>query len=262
MMVCTRDMEEACALANHIAVVVTLHDATFFTHPGAHSRLKRRFFTAAIRRAVRRADALVVPSAATRDETLRFVDGDPARFHIAYHGVDTSVFHPVDDAERECVVASLGLAGRRYIGFLGTLEPRKNVPNLIRAWVRAFHDDPDAPALVLAGGKGWDEGVDPALAEVPDHMTVLRPGYLPLEDLPGFLSGCEILAYPSVAEGFGLPVLEAMACGAAVLTTRETSLPEVGTEVLLPAGPHSLKFGAEDGVRTRDPNLGKVVLYL
>ena len=116
------------------------------------------------------------------------------------------------------------------------LEPRKNVPNFIRVWVRVFHDDSDAPALVLAGGKGWDEGVDPALAEVPDHMTVLRPGYLPLEDLPGFLSGCEILAYPSVAEGFGLPVLEAMACGAAVLTTRETSLPEVGGDAVAYCG--------------------------
>ena len=67
-------------------------------------------------------------------------------------------------------------------------------------------------------------------------MTVLRPGYLPLEDLPGFLSGCEILAYPSVAEGFGLPVLEAMACGAAVLTTRETSLPEVGGDAVAYCG--------------------------
>lgn len=217
---------------HQVPVVVTLHDATFFSHPQAHSPVKQRFFSAAIRRAVRRADALVVPSAATRDETLRYVDGDPSRFYVAYHGVDRSIFHPVDDAERARVAASLGLADRPYIGFLGTLEPRKNVPNLVRAWVKAFVDDPAAPALVLAGGRGWDEGVEPALAEVPSHMTVLRPGYLPLEDLPGFLSGCEILAYPSIAEGFGLPILEAMACGAAVLTTRETSLPEVGGDAV------------------------------
>ena len=228
-------------LRHRVPVVVTLHDATFFSHPQAHSQLKQRFFTAAIRRAVRGADALVVPSAATRDETLRFVPGDPRHFHVAYHGVDTDVFHPVDDAERERVAASLGLTGRRYLGFLGTLEPRKTVPNLIRAWVQAFSEqarsDPDqAPALVLAGGRGWDEGVEPALAAVPGHMTVLRPGYLPLEDLPGFLSGCEVLAYPSVAEGFGLPVLEAMACGAAVLTTRETSLPEVGGDAVAYCG--------------------------
>lgn len=217
---------------HRVPLVVTLHDATFFSHPDAHTSLKRHFFTRAIRRAVRGADALVVPSAATRDETLRFVDGDPSRFYVAYHGVDTEVFHPVADAERARVAESLGLAGQRYIGFLGTLEPRKNVPNLVRAWVKAFENDAEPPALVLAGGKGWDERIDPALAQVPAHMNVIRPGYLPLEDLAGFLSGSEVLAYPSIAEGFGLPVLEAMACGAAVLTTRETSLPEVGGDAV------------------------------
>ena len=177
-----------------------------------------------------------MPSQATRDETIKYVGGDPERFHVAYHGVDTSVFHPVDDAERARVAASLGLEGRRYIGFLGTLEPRKNVPNLVRAWIDVFRDCEDAPALVLAGGPGWDEDIEPALAQVPRHLNVLRPGYLPLEDLPGFLSGCEILAYPSIGEGFGLPVLEAMACGAAVLTTRELSLPEVGGDAVAYCG--------------------------
>ena len=95
---------------HQVPVVVTLHDATFFSHPQAHSPLKQKFFTSAIRRAVRRADALVVPSQATRDETIKYVGGDPERFHVAYHGVDTSVFHPVDDAERARVAASLGLA--------------------------------------------------------------------------------------------------------------------------------------------------------
>lgn len=217
---------------HQVPVTVTLHDATFFSHPQAHSRLKRVFFSAAIRRAVRGADALIVPSEATRDETLRFVDGDPAKFVTAYHGVDTGRFHAVDDADRARVARSLGLDGRRYIGFLGTLEPRKNVPNLVRGWVEAFRDESEPPALVLAGGAGWDEAIEPALAAVPSHMTVIRPGYLPLEDLPGFLSGCDVLAYPSIAEGFGLPILEAMACGAAVLTTRETSLPEVGGDAV------------------------------
>ena len=221
---------------HQVPVVVTLHDATFFSHPQAHSPLKQKFFTHAIRRAVRGADALVVPSQATRDETIAYVGGDPERFHVAYHGVDTSVFHPVDDAERARVAASLGLEGKRYIGFLGTLEPRKNVPNLVRAWIDVFRDSEDAPALVLAGGPGWDEEIEPVLAQVPRHLNVLRPGYLPLEDLPGFLSGCEILAYPSIGEGFGLPVLEAMACGAAVLTTRELSLPEVGGDAVAYCG--------------------------
>lgn len=215
-----------------VPVTITLHDATFFSNPEAHSPLKRQFFQKAVGRAVRRADSLVVPSLATRDETIRYVGGDPTLFHVAYHGVDRSVFHPVDDEERRRVARSLGLEGKSYVGFLGTLEPRKNVPNLVRGWVKAVTDMENPPALVLAGGKGWDEGVSPALAEVPDHLTVIRPGYLPLEDLPGFLSGCEVLAYPSIAEGFGLPVLEAMSCGAATLTTRLTSLPEVGGDAV------------------------------
>ena len=215
-----------------VPVVITLHDATFFSHPQAHSRTKQKFFTFAIRRAIRRAAALVVPSEATRDETIKYAGGDPSQFYVAYHGVDRSIFHPVDDAERARVKKSLDLDGQEYIGFLGTLEPRKNVPNLVRGWTQAVSDLPNPPALVLAGGKGWDEDIDPALAAVPSHLTVLRPGYLPLEDLPGFLSGCLVLAYPSIAEGFGLPVLEAMSCGAATLTTRLTSLPEVGGDAV------------------------------
>ena len=125
---------------HQVPVVVTLHDATFFSHPQAHSPFKQKFFSRAIRRAVRGSDALIVPSQATRDETIAYAGGDPERFHVAYHGVDTSVFHPVDDAERARVAASLGLEGKRYIGFLGTLEPRKNVPNLVRPW--SWPEDP------------------------------------------------------------------------------------------------------------------------
>ncbi len=219
-----------------VPVVVTLHDATFFSHPDVHVPLKRHFFRAATRRAVRRAAALVVPSQATADEVLRFVGGDRRRFHVAHHGVDTARFHPVGDDERRRVAASLGIEGVPYVGFLGTLEPRKNVAALIEGWVRAAAASPDPPALVLAGGRGWDTAVDPAIAAVPHHLTLVRPGYLPLDDLAGFLSGASVLAYPALGEGFGLPVLEAMACGATVLTTRELSLPEVGGDAVAYCG--------------------------
>jgi glycosyltransferase involved in cell wall biosynthesis len=134
------------------------------------------------------------------------------------------------------VRADLDVGDRPYVGFLGTLEPRKNVAALVRAWVRACADRPDPPALVLAGGKGWDTQIEAAVAEVPDHLTVRLPGYLPLADLPAFLGGAQVLAYPSLGEGFGLPVLEAMACGATVLTTRELSLPEVGGDAVAYCG--------------------------
>jgi len=221
---------------HQVPVVVTLHDATFFSHPQAHSPFKQKFFTSAIRRAVRRADALVVPSLATRDETIAYVGGSPERFHVAYHGVDTRRFHRVGQSEARRVAESLDVPAGGYIAFLGTLEPRKNVPALVRGWIQAFGDSPDAPPLVLAGMKGWDETIEAIVASAPGHMRVVAPGYLPLEDLPGFLSGAMVLAYPSLGEGFGLPVLEAMACGACALTTPVLSLPEVGGDAVAYCG--------------------------
>jgi glycosyltransferase involved in cell wall biosynthesis len=126
----------------------------------------------------------------------------------------------------------LGLHGRPYVAFLGVLERRKNVPDLVRGWVRAVDGLEEPPALVLAGSSGWDDVVDQAIAEVPPHLKVVRPGFLRPADLPGLLGGATVVAYPSKAEGFGLPVLEAMACGAAVLTARRLSLPEVGGEAV------------------------------
>lgn len=218
---------------------VTLHDATFFSTPELHLRSKAVFFRRATRYAVRHADSLIVPSQATQDEVLRYArttPADAARFHVAYHGADTERFAPTTRAEQERVRATLGIEEAHYVGFLGTLEPRKNVPALIDGWVGAVRDLPEPPALVLAGGPGWDDGIDAAIARVPPGLTVRRTGYLPLADLPGFLSGAIVLAYPSLGEGFGLPVLEAMACGATVLTTRELSLPEVGGDAVAYCG--------------------------
>ena len=110
------------------------------------------------------------------------------------------------------------------------------MPNLIRGWVAAVADRPDPPALVIAGGQGHDDEIDQAVAEVPAHLRLLRPGYLRFADLPGFLGGALVAAYPSYGEGFGLPVLEAMACGAPVLTTPRLSLPEVGGDAVAYTG--------------------------
>ncbi len=244
------------------ARVVTVHDATFFTDPDLHLGVKSTTFRAATRTAVARADRCVVPSAATRTELVRLLPGaDPDRIAVVGHGVDTSRFSVPSGEQVTAFAARLGLTGRRWIAFLGTLEPRKNVGGLIRAWVHAFADaaaaDPrSAPVLVLAGGAGWGSGVDDALDLVPPTMTVLRPGYLPVEDLPALLGGALLVAYPSFGEGFGLPVLEAMACGACVLTTRRLSLPEVGGDAVAYCEPDVAsiarqlsRLSADDGTR-------------
>jgi len=234
-------------------VVVTIHDATFFTEPDLHTSVKGTFFRSATRTALRRAARCVVPSKATRDELIRILDADATLIDVAYHGVDQQTFHVPADDEKQRVQARLGLAGQPYIAFLGMLEPRKNVPGLVRGWVKAVSERSDAPALVLAGGTGWDDTIDAAISEVPSHLRVLRPGYLRFTDLPGFLGGAMLVAYPSHGEGFGLPVLEAMACGAPVLTTPRLSLPEVGGDAVAYTEPDSDAIAAALTALLDDP---------
>jgi glycosyltransferase involved in cell wall biosynthesis len=213
-------------------VVVTVHDLTFFTEPDAHSPVIATFYKAAIRTSARRATRLIVPSKATRDELVRVLAADPTRIDVAYHGVDHKLFHRPTEDQLHQVSNRLGLHGRSYVAYLGTLEPRKNVPALISGWAAVAEQMGDPPALVLAGASGWSEEVDEAVAAVPARLHLVRPGYLHFTDLPGFFGGALVVAFPSTGEGFGLPALEAMACGAAVLTTHRTALPEVGGDAV------------------------------
>jgi glycosyltransferase involved in cell wall biosynthesis len=119
--------------------------------------------------------------------------------------------------------------------------------------VRACEGREDPPALVLAGGSGWDDTVDGVVAEVPPSLRLLRPGYLRFSDLPGYLGGATVVAYPSFGEGFGLPVLEAMACGAPVLTTRRLSLPEVGGDAVAYTEPDEAAIGEALAALLDDP---------
>ncbi len=234
-----------CPLRAPCAVTVMVHDATFFTEPEHYERSRRTFFRSAIRAALRRATRVIVPSKATRDELIRLLEADPTRIDVAYHGVDPTAFHPPTEQQRARVRARLGLGDQPYIAFLGAKEPRKNVPNLIRGWVKAVADRPDPPALVIAGGQGHDDELDAAAAAVPSHLRLLRPGYLRYADLAGYLGGAVLVAYPSHGEGFGLPVLEAMACGTPVLTTPRLSLPEVGGDAVAYTGEDADQIAAD-----------------
>ncbi|MGH3657058.1 MAG: glycosyltransferase family 4 protein, partial [Micromonosporaceae bacterium] len=225
-----------CPLRAGSPVTVTVHDATFFTEPEHYDKARGTFFRSAIKTSLRRAARVIVPSKATRDELIRLLDADPTKIDVAYHGVDPDAFHVPTEAEKARVRARLGLIASDYIAFLGAKEPRKNVPNLIRGWAMAVGEMKDPPALVIAGGAGHDDDIDKAVSEVPAHLRLLRPGYLRYGDLPGYLGGALVAAYPSHGEGFGLPILEAMACGAPVLTTPRLSLPEVGGDAVAYTG--------------------------
>ena len=169
-------------------VVVTVHDATFFTQPEVHTAVKGTFFRSATRTALRRATRVIVPSKATRDELIRVLDADPTMIDVAYHGVDTELFHPPTEAERDRVTARLGLHGQGYVAFLGTLEPRKNVPGadprLGRGGQATARRRPRWCSPAAAAGTTTSTPPSPRCRR---HLRVVRPGYLRFGDLPGYL---------------------------------------------------------------------------
>jgi glycosyltransferase involved in cell wall biosynthesis len=236
-------------------VVVTLHDATFFSDPGVHGRGKRVFFRAWTRYSLRHAAVSIVPSAATRDELARYLPGRTSRVVVIHHGVDLARFHAPTPAERAAAAELVGAA--HWIAFLGTLEPRKNVGALVRAFGElgdeVFERFPDL-RLVLAGAKGWDTGLASAIDESPRADRIVQAGYVPLDALTGILGGSVLVCYPSLGEGFGLPVLEAMACGASVLTTRRLALPEVGGDAARYSEPDEKSLAAAITALALDEN--------
>ncbi|WP_263091032.1 glycosyltransferase family 4 protein [Curtobacterium sp. RIT-PI-V] len=240
--------------------VVTLHDATFFSNPEWHSRLKRTFFTWWSRRSLRSRPVVIVPSAATATEAARVVSGIRTDVRVAPLGVDRAVFHEPSTAEVEDArIAATLPEGAPWIAFLGTIEPRKNVTALLDAYaaVRSARTTAgaDTPWLVLSGARGWDESAITRLDALQPDDCVIEAGYLPLEDLAGYLGGAEFVVYPSLGEGFGLPVVEAMASGACVLTTRRLSLPEVGGDAAVYTEPSAPALADAMAALLDDPAL-------
>ena len=214
-----------------VPAVVTVHDLSFFEAPQWHERSKVLLFRRAISVAARRAAAVVCPSRVTADELARWcrVKGE---VFVAPHGVDTDRFQiheSHDGADAVCLarVDPRLVDGRPFLLFVGTLEPRKDVPTLVGAFARVADRHPEA-LLVLAGGAGWGASeVDRAVARSGVAPRIVRTGYVADEVVPALLRSAAAAVYPALYEGFGLPALEALACGARLVTTSGTAMEEV-----------------------------------
>lgn len=224
---------------SRVPVVVTIHDMTFFDHPHLHERMKVPFFQRAIRVASRRAAALVCVSDRTA-ERLQSRLAPRVPVHVIPHGVDHGRFHPPVEEDDDHDRRTLQRLGVRppYLAFLGTLEPRKNVPGLIRAWSSLADRHTDL-TLVLAGRPGWGaEEVDAAMSASAHRERILRTGYVSDSDAAVLLRHASCVAYPAFDEGFGLPALEALASGAPLVTTTGTPMADFAGSAALtvPAG--------------------------
>lgn len=218
------------------ASVVTIHDMTFFLYPQLHTLAKRLYFPRMIRMSVRQADVLISVSESTRRDAIRLLDVPPEKIHTVMLGVSEEFRLISDQVELDRVRQAYKLPGS-FVLFVGTIEPRKNLPALIRAYAGLPAEI--APPLVIAGRFGWQyEAVLQQIAELGLKERVHFTGYVAAEDLPIVYNLASLFVYPSTYEGFGLPPLEALACGAPVITTRVSSMPEhIGDAgILVPPG--------------------------
>ena len=208
--------------------VVTVHDLTLLTHPEWHEAAKVRFFGWAVRRSVAVAERVLCVSATTAADLAEHLGVDPGRVDVTPLGTD---LRPASEQAVAALRRRLGLDGPYLLG-LGTLEPRKDLPTLVRAFALLAGELPHR--LVLAGLAGWGAGaVAGAVASSGVAERILLAGYVPEAEKAALLTGADVFVYPSRYEGFGLPVLEAMACGTPVVTTSGGSLPEVAGDAAL-----------------------------
>lgn len=219
--------------------VLTVHDLIFKLFPQHHKRLNYWFLNAAMPLFVRRADAIITVSLATKNDLMRYY-GTPDSKITVVHEAAAPHFRPAPESEIKRVQDKYNLP-KHFLLVVGTIEPRKNLARLVESLSQlrqTFHD----LQLVVVGAKGWlYEDLFTRINELGLRDSVRLLGYVPDEDLLGIFRAAAVYVMASLYEGAGLPVLEAMACGAPVVSSRESSMPELGADVPRYFNPHDVR---------------------
>ncbi len=224
--------------------VFTVHDLIFRFYPETHKPLNRWFLTFMMPRFLQAADGVIAVSECTKKDIVRLYGPDEGNIRVIYEGVNPH-FRPEPTEVTAAARERYGLS-ERFILCVSTIEPRKNLTSLLEAY-HVLRNQGTENKLVIVGKKGWlYESFFRRLRELGLENEVIFPGFVPDEDLPALYSAADLFVFPSLYEGFGLPVLEAMACGAPVVTSNTSSLPEVAGEAALLVDPTSVEELAGD----------------
>ena len=225
--------------------VITIFDLTFFLFPSYHPPSRVRAYSAGIPCSASQADAVIVISQHTKRDVMKHLRIPEEKIHVIY-GAASPRFHPISPHDGEPILSKYSLRLGEYVLYVGNIEPRKNIIRLLEAYCKVMKRWRYLFPLVLAGGQGWrNDGIYKRAEELALGRDVKFLGYVSDDDLPALMSGAALFVYPSLYEGFGMPPLEAMACGTPVITSNASSLPEVVGDAALLVDPHDVEGLAE-----------------
>ena len=226
--------------------VITVHDMVYRTYPETVRGRTKKILDMGLASSMKRADMIVTVSEFSKSEIIRYFPQHESKIRVVPCGVDLDRFKPCQQPERiPEVKKKLGIEGEYFL-YVGTIEPRKNLERLINAYNIFCQHEKDAPKLVLAGGKGWlYDGIFQRVTDLKLEEKVLFTQYIPDEDMNPLMCGALAFVFPSIYEGFGIPPLEAMACGVPVLASNAASLPEVTGDCAVTCDPYSEEEIAE-----------------
>ena len=225
-------------------VVLTIYDMSFVRMGERFPFWQRYYLRVVTRYSARHAARITVISQSSKDDVVAYCGVPGDKVHVIYCGADEQ-FSPRSREQVEQFRAARGLP-KHFILYLGTLEPRKNVAQLVRAYAALRRNGSDKPKLVIAGAKGWGYAdVFAAVEQSGATGDVIFAGYVPQAELPLWYNAADLFVFPSLYEGFGLPVLEAMACGTPSITSNVSSLPEVAGNAALTIAPDDTRALSE-----------------
>jgi len=221
-------------------IVVTVHDLIYKAYPGVHTPDSLEIFEKQFQQIVVRASKVICCSENTRKDLHRFFSINESKTRVVYNGVDKTQFYHLSDEERQDaggLLARKGIKGP-FILFVGTVEPRKNLGNLIKAFKDLKKRQKFFGKLVICGMKGWmTEGIEEEIKRENLHDDILRLGYVSNLELRCLYNLAEVFVFPSFYEGFGFPILEAFSCGCAVVASNTSSCAEIAADAALTVNP-------------------------